>query len=70
LVDGRSAGTFELASPALEPLSFTLEPVNAPREVEIALEVENPLEPAVDGGASASDDRRVLGVAVHSVALE
>jgi hypothetical protein len=70
LVDGHLAGAFELASPTLEPLSFTLEPIDAAREVEIAIEVENPLEPATDGGRSASDDRRLLGIAVHTIALE
>src|SRR5687768_12786683 len=33
LVGGRVAATFELASPAIEPFTFPLEPISSPREV-------------------------------------
>jgi hypothetical protein len=66
LVDGRLAGSFDLAAPALEPVSFPIEPASEPRELEIAIEVDDLLEPS----SGASDDRRTLGVAVHAVALE
>jgi hypothetical protein len=66
LVDGHVAGTFQLASPALEPFSFPLGPAEQPREVEVTIEIDNPLEPPAEGAG----DRRVLGVAVHAIALE
>jgi hypothetical protein len=66
LVDGRLAGTFELAAPALEPFSFPVDPVGEPKEIEVVIQVDNVLEPS----AAASDDRRTLGVAVHSLSLE
>jgi lipopolysaccharide transport system ATP-binding protein len=66
-VDGRIAGRFEVASPALEPFTFPVEPVDAPREVEITLEIDGALEPSTTG---ASDDPRALGVAVRELWLE
>ena len=66
-VDGRIAGRFELAVPALEPFTFPIDPVSSPREVEVVLEIDAALEPVAGG---ESDDRRRLGVAVHEVWLE
>jgi hypothetical protein len=66
-VDGRLAGRFELAAPALEPFTFPVEPVDAPQEVEIILAVDQTFAPAAH---QASDDRRTLGVAVREVWLE
>ena len=66
-VDGRLAGRFELAVPALEPYTFPIDPVSAAREVEVTLEIDVALEPVAGGG---SDDRRLLGVAVHELWLE
>jgi hypothetical protein len=66
-VNGRVVGRFEAANPALEPFTFPLEPVDAAQEVEVAVEIAIPIQPAAAG---ASDDRRVLGVAVHELWLE
>jgi lipopolysaccharide transport system ATP-binding protein len=66
-VDGHLVGEFRLASPGLEPLTFLVPPVDQAREVAIRLEVDDVLEPATSG---ASDDRRKLGVAVHSMWFE
>ena len=65
VVGGSEVATFELASPAIEPFTFPIEPVAAPREVEVRIEIENPLVPAPDAG-----DQRVLGVAVRELWLE
>jgi ABC-type multidrug transport system ATPase subunit len=65
LVGDSEVATFELASPAIEPLTFPLEPVSMPREVEVRIEIENPLVPPADAG-----DQRVLGVAVRELWLE
>jgi lipopolysaccharide transport system ATP-binding protein len=65
-VGGHVAGAFALASPALEPFSFPLQAVETAREIEVAIEVEELLDPA----GEASDDKRTLGVAVHAVSLE
>jgi hypothetical protein len=65
LVAGKLAGEFELASPSIEPFTFPLEPVEAPCEVEVRIEIENPLMPD-----SSAGDQRVLGVAVREVWLE
>lgn len=66
-VNGRLAGRFELSAPTPEPFVFPVEAVEAPQEVEIALEIDRPLEPAATG---ASDDHRTLGVAVREIWLE
>jgi hypothetical protein len=65
LLGGSVVAAFELASPAIEPFTFPLEPVTAPREVEVRIEIENPLVPPPDAG-----DQRVLGVAVRELWLE
>jgi ABC-type polysaccharide/polyol phosphate transport system ATPase subunit len=65
VVDGRVVAPFELASPAIEPFTFPLEPVSAPHEVEVRIEIENPLVPAAE-----ATDQRVLGVAVRELWLE
>lgn len=71
LVNGRLAGRFELAVPALEPFTFPVEPMEGAREVEVALEIDRALEPATEPATeAASDDRRELGVAVHEIWLE
>jgi lipopolysaccharide transport system ATP-binding protein len=66
-VNGRLAGRFELAAPALEPFTFPIEPVDAPQEVEIVVDVDHALQPAAGG---ASEDVRALGVAVREIWLE
>jgi lipopolysaccharide transport system ATP-binding protein len=66
-VAGRESGRFELATVGLEPFTFPVEPVETAQEVEIVLEIDRPFEPAAAG---ASDDPRVLGVAVREVWLE
>jgi len=65
LVAGSVVATFELASPALEPFTFPLEPATGAREVEVRIEIEKPLVPQADAA-----DQRVLGVAVREVWLE
>ena len=65
LVAGAEVGRFELASPSIEPFTFPIEPITARREVEVRVEVDNPLVPAPE-----ADDQRVLGVAVREVWLE
>ena len=65
LVDRRPVAAFELASPAIEPFTFPLEPVSSSREVEVRIEIENPLTPP-----PGADDQRVLGVAVRELWLE
>jgi ABC-type polysaccharide/polyol phosphate transport system ATPase subunit len=67
LVEGRVVGEFQLASPSLEPFTFSLEPVLGRKEVEISIEVDAPVPAEVIGG---DGDRRVLGVAVREVWLE
>jgi len=64
-VDGAVAGEFELAAPAFEPFTFPITPITGRREVEVRLEVDNPLQPAHDAA-----DQRVLGVAVRELWLE
>jgi len=65
LVGGSLAGTFELASPGIEPFTFPVEPAENGREVEVRIEIDNPLRPEPGDG-----DQRVLGVAVRDVWLE
>jgi hypothetical protein len=67
LVNSRLVGRFDAANPVLEPYTFPLVPADGPQEVEVVLEVEGLLEPSASG---ASDDRRLLGIAVHEIWLE
>jgi ABC-type polysaccharide/polyol phosphate transport system ATPase subunit len=65
LVGGEQVGVFDLASPSFEPFTFPVSAITGRREVEIRIEVENPLRPTPEAG-----DQRVLGVAVREVWLE
>ncbi|MBI3970053.1 MAG: ABC transporter ATP-binding protein [Chloroflexi bacterium] len=63
----RLIGHFELSVPGLEPMTFAVQPADRTQEVEITIEVDEPLAPA---DPDADGDRRVLGVAVREVWLE
>jgi hypothetical protein len=66
-VGGHLAGRFELATPALEPFTFPVDPLETAKEVEVVLQIDQPIRPATAG---RNDDQRSLGVAVCEIWLE
>jgi energy-coupling factor transporter ATP-binding protein EcfA2 len=67
LVDGQPVASFTVAAPQLESLTFPVDPVESPREVEVAVELDDVIVPAAEG---LGDDPRTLGVAVRQIWLE
>lgn len=69
LLNGEVVGTFQLATPQFQDVTFPLPSgdADADRAVEVTIEVDDPIVPAQLG---LSEDPRLLGVAVREVWLE